>query len=338
MDNSSVAVVILAAGKGTRMKSAKAKVLHEVHYQAMVAHVLDATAALLPTQKIVVVGHQAQQVQEALAKQDCVFARQEQQLGTGDAVLAAENAMANDIDTVMILCGDTPVIQSSTLTSLLARHQEAAAPLTLVTTVLQDPTNYGRIIRDKKDRIIGIVEEKDASEEQRQINEVNAGIYCVNRDFLFRTLRTVDSNNQQQEVYLTDIAKKAFDSGQAIEGFLHGDATELLGVNSRSELARAEQLLQSRRNEELMAAGVSMVAPQNTRVSPDCSIAKDTVLESGVHLSKGTIVAENCRIGQGSVLENCTIAKNVSIGPSCFLVNQVIAEGTAISPLTLRQG
>ncbi|MFH0780563.1 MAG: NTP transferase domain-containing protein, partial [Pseudomonadota bacterium] len=203
MTSPSLSIIILAAGKGTRMKSAKAKVLHEVFFAPMVQHVVNAVLPLNPTKTVVVVGHQGPAVEKALQSSDCQFVVQEHQLGTGHAVLAAERAIKDDNCTIMILCGDTPLITTETLSQMYTAHLRRGTTLTIMTTILDNPTNYGRIISGHAGNVLGIVEQKDASPEQLQIREVNAGIYCVDKTFLFSALLKVDTNNSQKEVYLT---------------------------------------------------------------------------------------------------------------------------------------
>ncbi len=319
MTSPTLSIVILAAGKGTRMKSDKAKVLHEVFFAPMVQHVVVAVLPLNPTRTVVVVGHQGEAVEKALQAFPCRFVVQEQQLGTGHAVLAAEKAIQEDKGTVMILCGDTPLIRTETLAQMQAAHTKSRATLTLMTTILDNPTNYGRIVTDPDGNLLGIVEQKDASPEQLALKEVNAGIYCVDKTFLFAALQKVDTNNSQQEVYLTDIVKQAVDGGLKVEKFTAPSPTEVLGVNSRVELADAQLELQLRRNRELMLQGVTIYNPETVAVSPDAIIGNDTVLEAGVRISGESKIGQGCRIGQGAILQNCRVEDRAIIGPySCL--------------------
>ena len=329
-----LSVVVLAAGKGTRMKSEKAKVLHEVFYAPMIWHVLDAVNGLKPGKTVVVVGHQKEQVAKQLSTCDVIFAEQKEQLGTGHAVLAAEEALAGLSGTVMILCGDTPLIRPTLLSELAQQHENNSAQVTLVTTRLDDPSNYGRIISDHSGNIHAIVEHKDANDEQLQVKEVNAGIYCVDKELLFSTLKKVGTNNSQGEVYLTDIVKLAVEKGLAVKTFVATDSIDVLGVNSRRELSQAQAVLQSRRNKALMASGVSMIAPETIRVSPDSAIQPDTLIEPCVHIFDGTKIGKNTTIEQGAVLKNCIIEAGVVIGANSCLVNATVASGKTIAPNT----
>jgi bifunctional UDP-N-acetylglucosamine pyrophosphorylase / glucosamine-1-phosphate N-acetyltransferase len=334
MTSPALSIIILAAGKGTRMKSEKAKVLHEVFFAPMVHHVVSAVRPLNPIRTVVVVGHQSAAVMIALESWDCEFVIQEQQLGTGHAVLSAEKAIKEDNCTIMILCGDTPLIRPETLTMMHAFHLQRRSTLTLMTTVLDNPTNYGRIITAPGGAVLGIVEQKDASPDEQQLREINAGIYCVDKTFLFTALRKVDTNNSQKELYLTDIVKQAVNAGYAVEKFIAPCPTEVLGVNSRVELADAQQELQMRRNRELMMQGVTIYNPQTVTISPDASIGNDTVLEAGVWISGSSRIGQGSTISQGSILRNCLVGNNVFVGPYCCLTDAHVASESILPPFS----
>lgn len=331
--NAPLSVVILAAGKGTRMKSDKAKVLHEVFFAPMVLHVLKAVLPLSPEKIAVIVGHQRAEVEKALVDRSVDFVIQEEQLGTGHAVLTAEPAIPEGPGTVMILCGDTPLVRTETLQQIHAAHLASKATITLMTTELYDPTNYGRILTDKDGTIAAIVEEKDASEEQRCITEINAGIYCVERDFLFRALKQVGTDNSQGEIYLTDIIALGVNERRRVEKFVTPLSADVLGVNSRVELAQAQREMQTRRNRDLMLSGVTMLAPESVTVAPTVSVGRDCKLMAGCQLLGTTSLLEHCCVGIGAILENCQVGAHVEIGHYCVLKNQVIADGTVIAPL-----
>jgi bifunctional UDP-N-acetylglucosamine pyrophosphorylase/glucosamine-1-phosphate N-acetyltransferase len=334
MISSPLSIIILAAGKGTRMKSSRAKVLHEVFYAPMVHHVINAALPLQPTRIVVIVGHQKSAVENALGGFDIEFAVQEKQLGTGHAVLAAERAIDDSSGTVMILCGDTPLIRSSTLQDMYSRHLKKKTTLTLMTTKLQDPSNYGRILCNTSGKVEGIVEQKDATPQQLQIQEINAGIYCVDKTFLFSALKNVGTDNSQGEVYLTDIVKLAVEGGMTIEKYTTDTPMDVLGVNSRVELADAQKELQLRRNRELMLQGVSMHNPETISISPDSFIGKDSSLDPGVHISDNSNIGHSCKIEQGVILKNCRIGDNVTIGPYSCLVDSTIAPCTTLAPFS----
>jgi bifunctional UDP-N-acetylglucosamine pyrophosphorylase / glucosamine-1-phosphate N-acetyltransferase len=325
-------IIILAAGKGTRMKSARAKVLHEVFFAPMVHHVLHAIAPLQPTKAIVIVGHQRDAVQKSLANFPVELAVQEAQLGTGHAVLCAEPAIQVMEGSVMILCGDTPLIRSETLQSMLDSHNREDATLTLMTTVLDDPSHYGRIISGDSGDILAIVEEKDASSEEKEIQEINAGIYCIKTQFLFDHLKNIGTDNSQGEIYLTDIVTQAVTKNHHVQKFTTPNPADILGVNARFELSQAHQQLQLRRNRDLMDAGVSMINPLTIQVSPAASIAQDVILHSAVEIIGNSSVGTNTLIQTGVILNNVRVGNNCVIGPYSCLENCEIPNDTRIAP------
>ncbi len=326
-------ILILAAGKGTRMKSNKAKVLHEVFFKPMIHYVLQAVLPLQPSRTLVIVGHQQTAVRHALSGFPVDFISQENQLGTGHAVLAAEQAInTGTAETVMIVCGDTPLIRTATLQDMYAAHCASSATLTLMTTLLENPTNYGRILIDTEDAVIGIVEEKDANPEQKTIQEINAGIYCVSKTFLFEALHQVGTDNSQGELYLTDIVSLAVAASQRVERFITPAAGDVLGVNSRVELAAAHREIQMRRNIELMLQGVSMHAPETTAVSAEATIGRDSLLMAGVQIHGASRLGEGCRIEPGVILHNCVLGDNVEVGAYSYLKDCSIPSATIMPP------
>lgn len=333
----SIIAVVLAAGKGTRMKSNRAKVLHEVFFQPMIHHVLHAVSRASMNRCAVIVGHQRQEVMAALTGFTVTEVRQEEQLGTGHAVLCAESACAG-ADAVMILCGDTPLIGAATLHNMISAHRSRRADLTLMTTLLDQPFGYGRILSDAQGAVLAIVEEKDANDEQRRIPEVNAGIYLVNKAVLFDTLRRVGTDNSQGEMYLTDIVAIANQQGRTVHKFMHPEAIDVLGVNSRIELARAQATLQSRHNHGLMLAGVTLYAPESTLIAPDCVIGKDTRFHGNIRITGGTTIGNNCLIDSGCVLHACQLGDGVTVGANTVLDHCVLPGGSTVPPLTYRKG
>lgn len=329
----SIIAVVLAAGKGTRMKSTVAKVLHQVFFRPMIHHVLDVVRHTGIDQCAVIIGHQRQAVEQALAPYAVNLVLQEQQLGTGHAVLCAEDACAGH-DEVLILCGDTPLIRAETLHEMIASHHREQASLTLMTTLVEEPFGYGRILKDDRGIIQAIVEEKDASSEQRRIKEINAGIYLVNRPFLFDALRRVGTNNAQGEVYLTDIVALANAQGLPVHTFLHPQAIDVLGVNSRVELAQAQTILQQRRNRELMLAGVTLESPETILVAADCTIGPDSHLQPGVRLSGGTCLGSGCLIESGAVLHHCRLGDRVRVGAGAVLEHCTFGADSTVQPLS----
>ncbi len=245
-----ITALVLAAGLGTRMKSSLAKVLHEVQSKPMILHVMDTVRTLNPDQTYVIVGHQKEKVKELLRdyKAECIV--QKEQRGTGHAVLCAEDKLQRPGATVLILSGDVPLIRPETLQAMLAGHAQSKPVLTLMTTELKNPANYGRILRSSDGTLAGIIEEKDASEEQKKIREINAGIYCAEVPFLFDALKQVTTDNRQGEMYLTDIVRIAIDSGLQVDIFSGAGSEEVLGVNSKEELEEANRYLQQRKDNQ----------------------------------------------------------------------------------------
>ncbi len=336
MEPTSVIAVVLAAGKGTRMKSRHAKVLHEIFFAPMIHHVLDALAPLDLARTVVVTGHQRERVEAALAGYPVAFVAQREQLGTGHAVLAAGREIAAAGGTVLILCGDTPLIRSATLAALVASHHASGAVLSLMTTCLDDPSNYGRIVTDKDGRILAIVEEKDASEAVRLIREVNAGIYCVEAGFLLDALARVGTDNRQGEVYLTDIVGIARGEGREVRRFVCEDAGEVLGVNSRLELAQAHVALCGRRNRELLAAGVTLLDPATVAVAKTVTVGPDTVLHANVEICGNSVIGRDCVVGSGAVIRDCRLGSEVVVGPHAYLEGGEVAAGEVIPPNGIR--
>ncbi len=329
----SITAVILAAGKGTRMKSSVAKVLHQALFRPMLYYVLDAVQGAGVARCAVVIGHQRREVEKILTPYAVTPVVQEEQQGTGHAVLCAEAACAG-ADEVLILCGDTPLITPQTLKAMIEAHHQNEADLTLMTTVVEQPFGYGRIIRDSQGGLHSIVEEKDASEAERRIREINAGIYLVKRDLLFSSLRQVGTDNAQGEVYLTDIVALARQEELRVLPFQHTSAIDVLGVNSRVELAQAQSILQERRNRELMQSGVTMECPATTLVAADSSIGPDTILQANTRIFGGSTLGKGCRVESGAVLNQCQLADRVIIGANAVLNGCRITEGTAIPPLS----
>ena len=331
-NNSPLYLVILAAGKGTRMKSNKAKVLHEVFYAPMVHHVLYATELLQADKTIVVVGHQRNTVEKSLAPFAVELAVQEEQLGTGHAVLCAEPIVDQMDGCVMILCGDTPLIRPETLQAMVNQHKVQDSTLTVMTTILDNPTHYGRIITDENETVHSIVEEKDANTEQKKIQEINAGIYCINTKFLFSHLKNIGTNNSQGEVYLTDIVTQAVAENLPVHKFVNPASEDVLGVNSRLELSQTHHTLQLRRNRGLMAEGITMINSDTIQVSPESSLDKDVTIHPGVEITGSSSVASGCTVKPGVLLNNVSIGKDCTIGAYSCLDDCEIAANSTITP------
>lgn len=329
-----LSIIILAAGKGTRMKSSKAKVIHPVFYQPMAAHVIANAKTLNPLQTIVVIGHQKEIVQDTLSSFSCDFVVQTEQHGTAHAVLATAGTLIEDSETVLILCGDTPLILPETLENFYTFHKENNNDLSLLTTTLINPFGYGRILCNEQGDIQAIIEEKDTTTEQKAIIDINAGIYCVKKNFLFSALEKVNTNNIQKEMYLTDIIEIGVKEGKKIQHFKINNSIEVLGINSRQELAEAERELLMRHNRNLMAAGVSMISPETVRISPEATISPDVTIEPSVHITGNSNISSGCYIEQGVILKECHLGCDVVVGAGSYLVHTSLPDNTTISPHT----
>lgn len=327
-------LVVLAAGKGTRMKSGLPKVLHAAGGLPLIEHVLRAADTLSPASVVIVVGHQADAVLAALAhRPNLQFARQEPQLGTGHALLQAEQALSGARGTVVLLSGDVPLLTPATLQALVARHVETGAAATVLTARVDDPTGYGRIER-RDGKIAAIVEHEDASPEQRQIREINSGIYAFDLEPLFSSLKQIGSANAQAEYYLPDLVKVYRDRGRLVETVTLDDPREILGVNSRRELAQIGQLLKMNRNDALMASGVTIVDPATAYVGPDVSIGPDTIIHPNVYLEGRTTIGSGCEIQCGVRIVNSSLADGVFVNSYCVIRESRVERGADIGPFT----
>ena len=327
-------IVILAAGKGTRMKSALPKVLHPLAGRSLVEHVLRTADILNAASTVLVVGHGADDVRAALAEHPGLdFVVQAPQLGTGHALMQTEPVLAGKTGTLLLLYADVPLLESGTLLRLLERHRNAKASATVLTAALDDPYGYGRIVRDQSGDILRIVEERDASGEEREIKEINSGIYALSMGPLFDALRSLATDNSQGEYYLTDLVSIYRQRGLRVETLCLESAAELRGVNSRVDLAELSALLRARKNRELMLAGVTLDDPVTTYVQGDVSIGADTVIGPGVLLEGRTTIGERCRIHAGSRLTNMTIGNDVVILDHSVLTDSTVADGAHIGPL-----
>jgi bifunctional UDP-N-acetylglucosamine pyrophosphorylase / glucosamine-1-phosphate N-acetyltransferase len=339
--NTPLAAIVLAAGKGTRMKSSRAKVLHEVGGRPLawypVKRALDAGAAPV----VVVVGHQAEAVEAALAAAlpgaPIRFAVQAEQLGTANAVLAAKGALRGWKGVVAILSGDTPLLEADTLRRVVAARSRARAPLAFATMTLEAPRGYGRVLRDAAGRPLRVVEEKDASAEERAVREVNAGLYCAEAEFLWKALARVGKRNAQQEFYLPDLVEIAARAGRCAA--VPVDAAEASGVNDREELARAAKVLLRRRASALMRSGVTIEDPDRFDCDEGVEIGADSVVEPGARLLGKTRVGDGCRIGAGAVLRDMVLGDGVTILPYVVANESSVAAKAIVGPFSrLRPG
>lgn len=332
-----LAAVILAAGKGKRMKSRVPKVLHRVCGRPMVAHVLGAVRALQPDKILVVAGHGGDEVQRVVGEGvEIVF--QEEQLGTAHALLQTEAHLRDFPGEILVLCGDTPLIRGATLADLVARHRRAGAAATLVTARLADPTGYGRVLRGEDGKVLGIREERDATGEERAVTEVNAGIYCFGTGDLFTLLRKVEANNEQGEFYLTDVIGQMVDRGLKVVTYPVEDPEEVLGINDRRQLALVEGIMRRRILNRLMLEGVTVVDPATTYVEAGVRVGCDTVLYPFTFLEGESEIGGECHIGPGVRLVNSRVGDRVTVQYSVVL-DSVIEEGSQVGPFAhLRPG
>lgn len=331
---SELVAVILAAGKGTRMKSKLPKVLHKIGGKPMLQHVLDAADAAGAARKVVVVGHEAELV-EAMVGEQAQMALQAEQLGTGHAVMQTEAVLKDFCGTVMIICGDTPLLEAAELKKFYEGHVASQAAATVLTAFMDDPAGYGRIIRDADGNVLGIVEEKDAVLEQKAIKEINTGIYCVEAPLLFEVLATLTCDNVQGEYYLTDVLAKLNAMGKKVGGVATADSDMIMGINSRRQLAEAENIMRQRILNKLMDDGVTIMDPASTFIEKGVEIGQDTVIYPYTWLEGTTKIGEDCQIGPNVRLTNvrigntaelqfvyghdCEVQDNVVIGPYVHL-------------------
>ena len=308
---SELVTIILAAGKGTRMKSAHPKVLHQVCGKAMVRHVLDAAEAAGSKRNIIVVGFGADEVRAELGNAAEVVVQAEQ-LGTGHAVLQAEPLLQDAHGTVMVLCGDTPLLTGALVKRLYEEHEKAGAKATVLTAVMPDATGYGRVIRTAAGNVEKIVEHKDATEEERAVREVNSGIYCFEKDALFSALKNVGCDNAQGEYYLPDVLSILRERGEKIWAVAADDYEETLGVNSRMHLAQAEKILRRRKNLELMESGVTLMDPESTFVDADVVVGRDTIIYPFTWLEGQSAVGEACTLGPSSHFTDTKLGNGVT--------------------------
>ncbi|HMM20799.1 MAG TPA: bifunctional UDP-N-acetylglucosamine diphosphorylase/glucosamine-1-phosphate N-acetyltransferase GlmU [Selenomonadales bacterium] len=322
--------VIMAAGKGTRMKSTLPKVLHKVGGKPMLGHVLSAANAAGAGRNIVVIGFGADVVQETIGP-EAEFVVQREQLGTGHAVLQTRDRLAGYTGTVMVLSGDTPLLQPELLARLFEAHRREAAAATVLTGLMPDTTGYGRVIRDSEGRVVKIVEQKDASPAELAVNEVNAGIYCFEAPALFEALGRITCDNQQCEYYLPDVVGLLVKAGTKVWAVAADDYQDTLGINSRRQLAEAEKILRARKNMALMDAGVTIMDPDSTFIDAEVTIGTDTVVYPFTWLEGQTSVGSRCAIGPNtriadsavgddttihfSYAHDCRIGNGVTVGP-----------------------
>jgi bifunctional UDP-N-acetylglucosamine pyrophosphorylase/glucosamine-1-phosphate N-acetyltransferase len=325
-------VVVLAAGKGTRMKSSVPKVLHRAAGTPLIDHVLSAAAPLKPTATVIVVGHQTEMLRAHFAGRPGVkLAVQEPQLGTGHALLQAEPFLEGGEGSVLLLSGDVPLMRVETVRALVDLHRSRGAGATVLTAVVARPDGYGRIVR-QDGAISAIVEHKDATPIEREIAEINSGVYVFDLATLFGALREVGKGNAQGEYYLPDLVRILRGRGLLVETLTLEDPHEIMGVNSRKELAEVSAILRDRKNDELMAAGVTIIDPATTWVEASVSVGQDTVLHPGVYLEGRTTIGSQCDIHSGVRIVDSTVGDGVTINNFCVIRESSIDAGAIVGP------
>jgi bifunctional UDP-N-acetylglucosamine pyrophosphorylase/glucosamine-1-phosphate N-acetyltransferase len=325
-------VVILAAGKGTRMKSAQPKVLHHVAGRPMVEYVIRAAQSLSPRTITVVVGHMKELLRQGLSRYpELSFVTQEPQLGTGHALLQTAGVLEGQNGFVLLLSGDVPLLNRHTLASLVSRHEETHASATILTALVEQPYGYGRIVR-VKGRVSRIVEERDASPAQRKIKEINSGVYVFSLAPLFEALRGLATGNAQGEYYLTDLISTYRRRRRGVETVVIEHPNEIHGINGRSELAEASRIVRQKKNEELMAAGVTIEDPATTYIDDDVIIGTDTVIHPGVHIEGKTQIGQACEIHAGVRIVNSVLDDRVTVQNHCVINGGKLGTGVTIGP------
>lgn len=325
------AVMVLAAGEGTRMKSRRPKVLHEICGRSLLGHVLAAVAELEPQRTVVVVGHAREQVTEHLKSiaPHAITALQEEQKGTGHAVrMALEALRAQNVEltgTVVLTCGDTPLLRGATLRDLVAAHEAEGNAVTILSARVPDPTGYGRIVRDAAGAVTGIVEHADATEEQRAVDEINSGMYAFDGALLSQVVHRLSADNAKGEEYITDAVALLRGDGHRVGAYIAPDRTEVEGVNDRVQLAEARRLLNARLLEQLMRDGVTVVDPASTWVDVDVRVGRDAVLEPQTQLQGRTVIGEGAQVGPATVLCDTEVGEDA-------VVSHTVAREAVIGP------
>ncbi len=338
MKSSDLGAIILAAGKGTRMKSKHPKVLHPIAGRPMAAYPLELTRALGCSKTVMVVGHEADLVKDSFCDTHIDFVHQQQQLGTGHAVQVAWEELASFSGTVLLLCADVPLLRRETLDKLLKVHRTSGATVSVLSAEIAQPQGYGRIIRDGL-QICSIVEEKDASDKQKKICEINTGIFALQAPDVFALLQQLDNNNAQQEYYITDIVELAAKQGLQVSSASLDDINESMGVNDRSQLAAASTLMRRRINHEHMLAGISLENPESTYIDATVHIEADTYIQAGVHLHGNTHIESDCIIETGSVISDSRVGARSHIRAGSSIEGSIIGEQCTIGPMAhLRPG
>jgi bifunctional UDP-N-acetylglucosamine pyrophosphorylase/glucosamine-1-phosphate N-acetyltransferase len=338
MASNDLAIVILAAGKGTRLKSSLAKVLHRAGGRPLIQHVVAACAPLKARKIVVVVGHQAEQVSAEIEPLGVESVPQQPQRGTGHAMQIARRALGSS-KLVLVLPGDAPLIRTETLRSMIAAHRNANAAATILSAVVSDPSGYGRILRKSETAVQAIVEESQLSDEQRELNEINSSIYCFTLEKLWPALAQVKPNNKHRELYLTDAVAVLAGKNETVLAHVASDPREALGCNTRADLAEVDRIFREWKRTALMNQGVSIQLPETVLIDPDVTAGEDTVLEPGVQLLGKTKIGERCTIRTGSVLSDAILGNDVTVEPHSLIAQSRLEDNVTVGPFArLRTG
>ena len=325
-----VVAVVLAAGKGTRMKSQLPKVLHNVGGLPMVQHVLNVAKAAGASRLVTIVGFEGDKVVAALGNLS-EYVEQKEQLGTGHALMQAKPVLDDFSGTILLLCGDTPLLTPQTLERLIGEHRQTSCDATVLTAILDDPAGYGRIIRNGVGNVTGIIEQKDASDTQKQIKEINTGMYCFEAKAVFGALDSLTCNNAQGEYYLTDVLAILAGQGKKVGALVVDDFEETLGINSRVQLAAAEQILRQRKRLKLMESGVTLIDPCSTFIDSEVEIGPDTIVYPFTWIEGKTVIGTNCQIGPSTRISDSFLGDNVTVHFS-YAHECEMADGVTVGP------
>src|SRR5579863_9053652 len=339
MSNHDLAIVILAAGKGTRLKSALAKVLHCAGGRTLIEHVVRACQPLNPRGIVGVVGHQAEDVSAAVAPLGVKTVLQEPQRGTGHAVVVARRAIPSRVKIAVLLPGDAPLIRAETIAALVRAHRESGAAATILSAEIQNPAGYGRIVRQDDGAVAAIVEDSALTGEQRSIREINSSIYCFNLEKLWPCLAALKPQNVHKELYLTDAIALLRQKGEKVQAVRAADPEEVLGCNTRADLAAVDAVFRRRKRAAIMDAGVTIELPETVLIDPEVTVGADTRIEPGVQLLGKTRIGTGCTIRTGSVLSDAVLEDNVLIKPYSIVNASHLSRGTQVGPFAhFRQG
>jgi bifunctional UDP-N-acetylglucosamine pyrophosphorylase/glucosamine-1-phosphate N-acetyltransferase len=331
MSNNDLGIVILAAGKGTRLKSNVAKVLHRAGGRTLVEHIVRACEPLKARETVVVVGHQAEQVTAVVEPFRAATVLQQPQNGTGHAMQMAKRALGR-AKLAVVLPGDAPLVRTESLKALVAAHRNGNAAATILSAVLADPSGYGRVVRKTETAVAAIVEESQLTDEQRDINEINSAIYCFTLEKLWPALSQIKPNNKHRELYLTDAIAVLNAKGETVQAQVAADSREVLGCNTRADLAEVDRVFRERKRAALMDDGVTIQLPETVLIDPDVTVGEDSIIEPGVQLLGKTKIGMRCTIRTGSVLSDALLGDDVTVEPHCVVAESRLDDGVIIGP------